>query len=41
MTKDVPAGSLCVAREKQRIIEGWSVKKGISQKKVERMDVKK
>lgn len=32
VTGDVPAGALCVARERQRIIEGWSLKKGITKK---------
>ena len=33
VTKDIPAGALCVAREKERVIEGWVGKKGILKKK--------
>lgn len=33
VTKDVPAGALCVAREKQRHIEGWVGKRGLLDKK--------
>jgi len=33
VTKDVPAGALCVAREKERIIDNWVEKKGILKKK--------
>jgi bifunctional UDP-N-acetylglucosamine pyrophosphorylase/glucosamine-1-phosphate N-acetyltransferase len=33
VTKNVPADSLCVARVKERIIEGWSFKRGILKKK--------
>jgi len=33
VTKDVPADSLCIAREKQRIIKGWASKRGILKKK--------
>ena len=33
VTKDVPAGALCVAREKQRVIEGWVEKRGLLNKK--------
>ena len=32
VTKDVPAGALCVARRKERVIEGWVSKKGILKK---------
>lgn len=32
VTRDVPAGALCVAREKERIIEGWAERKGILKK---------
>jgi len=41
VTKDVPAGALCVAREKQRIIEGWSLRKKKKNKEAERMDIQK
>jgi len=33
VTKDVPAGALCVAREKQRVIEGWVETRGLLNKK--------
>ena len=33
VTKNVPAGALCVAREKERIIEGWVEKRQILKKK--------
>ena len=33
VTKDVPAGALCVARQKERVIEGWVEKKEILKKK--------
>ncbi|MCL2436907.1 MAG: UDP-N-acetylglucosamine diphosphorylase, partial [Clostridiales bacterium] len=33
VTKDVPAGALCVAREREHIIKGWVAKKGILKKK--------
>ena len=33
VTKDVPAGSLCVAREKEQIKEGWVAKRNILKKK--------
>lgn len=33
VTKDVPAGALCVAREKQKNIEGWVEKRGLLNKK--------
>ena len=32
VTKDIPAGSLCVARSKEHIIEGWAEKKEILKK---------
>ena len=32
VTKDVPAGALCIARERERVIEGWADQK-MSQKK--------
>ena len=33
VTEDVAAGALCIARARQRIIEGWVSKKGILEKK--------
>ena len=33
ITKDVPAGALSVAREKQRNIEGWVEKRGLLNRK--------
>lgn len=33
VTKDVPAGALCVARERERVIEGWADKKNKMEKK--------
>lgn len=33
VTKDVPGGALCVAREKQKNIEGWVEKRGLLNKK--------
>ena len=33
VTKDVPSGSLCIAREKQTIIEGWVERRGLLNKK--------
>ena len=33
VTKDIPPGALCVAREKENIIDGWVGKKGILKKK--------
>jgi len=33
VTKNVPAGALCVAREKERIIEGWVKRKRMHSKK--------
>ena len=33
VTKDVPAGALCIARAEERIIKGWSLKKGLVKKK--------
>ena len=32
VTKDIPAGAFCVARSRERLIEGWSAKKGIVKK---------
>ena len=32
ITKDVPAGSLSVARERQKVIEGWVEKRGLLKK---------
>lgn len=36
VTEDVPAGALCVARERQRNIEGWTEKRGLLHAKEER-----
>lgn len=33
VTKDVPSGALCIAREKQTIIEGWVERRGLLNKK--------
>lgn len=33
VTKDVPAGALCVGREKERCIAGWVEKRGLLKKK--------
>jgi len=33
VTQDVPAGALCVAREREHIIEGWTAKKGFQKNK--------
>ena len=36
VTQDVPAGALCVARERQKNIEGWTKKRGLLHAKEER-----
>lgn len=36
VTEDVPAGALCIARERQKNVEGWTEKKGLLHAKEER-----
>lgn len=38
VTKNVPKGSLCVARAKERIIEGWVEKRGLLKKKTKKTE---